>query len=74
MKENPTFVVKPNSDEVKGAVFPNIILGEIKGGAFCKSADSVDAHITCTIKSGQYGKMKVFQNYDRMRLPCECIL
>ena len=30
MKENPTFVVKPNSDEVKGAVFPNIILGEIR--------------------------------------------
>ena len=55
MKENPTFVVKPNSDEVKGAVFPNIILGEIKGGAFCKSADSVDAHVTRSIKSGQYG-------------------
>ena len=58
MKENPTFVVKPNSDEVKGAVFPNIILGNIKSGAFCKSADSVDAHITCPIKSAQYGKLK----------------
>lgn len=53
MKENPTFVVEPNSDEVKGAVFPNIILGEIKGGAFCKSADSVDAHVTCPVKSAQ---------------------
>ena len=56
MKENPTFVVKPNSDEVKGAVFSNIILGNIKSGAFCKSADSVDAHITCPIKSAQNGK------------------
>ena len=34
MKENSTFVVEPNSDEVEGAVFPNIILGNIKGSTF----------------------------------------
>ena len=51
MKENSTFVVEPNSDEVEGAVFPNIILGNIKGSAFRKTADSLGSQVTCTIKS-----------------------
>ena len=51
MKENSTFVVEPNSDEVEGAVFPNIILGNIKGSAFRKTADSLSSQVTCTIKS-----------------------
>ena len=72
MKENPTFVVKPNSDEVKGAVFPNIILGKIKGGAFCKPADSVLAQVTRPIKSAQ--NMKIFVSLDCTRIPCKCNL
>ena len=51
MKENSTFVVEPNSDEVEGAVFPNIILGNIKGSTFRKAADSLGSQVTCTIKS-----------------------
>ena len=50
MKENSTFVVEPNSDEVEGAVFPNIILGNIKGSALCKTADSLGSQVTCTIE------------------------
>ena len=51
MKENSTFVVEPNSDEVEGAVFPNIILSNIKGSAFRKTADSLGSQVACTIKS-----------------------
>ena len=62
MKENSTFVVEPNSDEVEGAVFPNIILGNIKGSTFRKTADSLGSQVTCTIKSAHLESLVILES------------
>ena len=46
----PTFVVEPNPDVVKRAVFTNCCLKKIKGGTFCKSTYSVLSKVTSSVQ------------------------
>ena len=47
-----TFVVEPNPDVIKRAVFTNCCLKKIKGGTLRKSTYSVLSKVTSTIQPG----------------------
>merc|ERR1719350_1819083 len=49
----PAFVVEPNPDVVKRAVFTNCCLKKIKGGTFCKSTYSVLSKVTSSVQPGK---------------------